>query len=106
MRRCPNCGSTAQVKANFIRYNEKGTISFWRYKCGCGCEFKDVPKVVNGKEVAVIEVMTELDTDRNFEVVVGENHISNRMTQEDAIAYVNRLKRLLPNKNIYYRIAK
>ena len=105
MRRCPNCGSTAQVKANFIRYNEYG-VSFWEYKCGCGCEFKDVPKFVDGKEIAIIEAMTELEIDRNFEVVVGENHISNRMTQEDAIAYVNCLRKLLPNKNIYYRIAK
>lgn len=105
-RSCPNCGSTMHEKMYFIRCNTDGA-SFWEYKCGgCGCEYKDVPKIINGKEVARAEAITPLEKDRIYEVVVGENHISHRMKEEEAINYVNRLRRMLPNKNIYYRIAK
>lgn len=31
--KCPNCGSTAQVKLVRVKYDRD------EYKCGCGCEF-------------------------------------------------------------------
>ena len=34
--RCPNCGSTAQMKHQFSdRYDSKYTIEEWRCSCGC-----------------------------------------------------------------------
>lgn len=33
MIRCPNCGSTAQVRMILIKYDRE------EYKCGCGCHF-------------------------------------------------------------------
>ena len=106
MTRCPNCGTTKPGMKYFICYNEKVTTSLWRYNCDCGCEFKDTTKVVDGKETVVTEVLRGINPDCKYEVVVGENHISHRMTQEEAIAYTNRVRRLLPEKNIYYRIAR
>lgn len=41
MTRCPNCGSSAQVRVTDTEYIENG----WEievihtYKCGCGCVF-------------------------------------------------------------------
>jgi hypothetical protein len=42
--KCPNCGSTAQVRLSKTEYNEDGwTIEVIRiYTCGCGCKFKGV----------------------------------------------------------------
>ena len=41
MTRCPNCGSSAQLKVTETEYNEDGwEIEVVRtYKCGCGCGF-------------------------------------------------------------------
>ena len=41
MTRCPNCGSSAQLKVIATKYNEDGwTIEVVRtYKCGCGQKF-------------------------------------------------------------------
>lgn len=33
MVRCPNCGSSAQVRMTLIKYDRE------EYKCGCGCHF-------------------------------------------------------------------
>ena len=33
MIKCPNCGSTAQVRMTLIKYDRE------EYKCGCGCHF-------------------------------------------------------------------
>ena len=45
MVKCPNCGSTAQVKLMFADdLDEKDTANLnWIYQyfhCGCGCDFK------------------------------------------------------------------
>lgn len=51
MIKCPNCGSTAQVKAVGVVCGE--TIVIRKFSCGCGCEFlryynlhKDLCKVI------------------------------------------------------------
>lgn len=58
MIRCPDCGSTAQVRLTNKRYvesNDKYFIEY--YKCGCGCNFQvncsidGVFKVSNGEFV-------------------------------------------------------
>ena len=38
MIKCPNCGSTAQIKLDNIQPSRKGDWE-WNetYKCGCGC---------------------------------------------------------------------
>lgn len=36
---CPNCGSTAQVKATWG--NNSNTLSNHEYICGCGCHWVD-----------------------------------------------------------------
>lgn len=33
MIKCPNCGSTAQVRMTLVKYDRE------EYKCGCGCHF-------------------------------------------------------------------
>ena len=50
MVRCPNCGSTAQVRENTPFTTPDGEYITAEYVCGCGCYF-DVEKVfcpVNG----------------------------------------------------------
>ena len=38
--KCPNCGSTAQVREDDVEQTENGlNIS---YSCGCGCKFKKI----------------------------------------------------------------
>ena len=37
MIKCPNCGSTAQVKVKEQNWGEKVAIRL--YECGCGCMF-------------------------------------------------------------------
>lgn len=51
MIQCPNCGSTAQVKAVGAVWGE--AIAIRKFSCGCGCEFlryynlrKDLCKVI------------------------------------------------------------
>ena len=41
MTRCPNCGSSAQIRVTDTEYDEDGwDIEVVRtYKCGCGCAF-------------------------------------------------------------------
>lgn len=57
MIRCPNCGSTAQVRHIGFDVLETEKIGVWEsvdeYKCGCGCEFKRI--VGNGKTKIVVE---------------------------------------------------
>ena len=38
MVKCPNCGSTAQVKVIVVEFEEDpcGAIRYKTYKCGCG----------------------------------------------------------------------
>lgn len=46
MIKCPNCGSTAQVKHIGFDVLETEKVGVWEsvdeYKCGCGCEFKRI----------------------------------------------------------------
>ena len=39
MVKCPNCGSTAQVKSMWS--NNSNTMSNHEYICGCGCHWVD-----------------------------------------------------------------
>lgn len=39
MVRCPNCGSTAQVKKVFSNHSTAIGAQCNHYKCGCGCTF-------------------------------------------------------------------
>ena len=39
MVRCPNCGSTAQVKENTPFVSREGYYIDAKYKCGCGLYF-------------------------------------------------------------------
>lgn len=39
MTKCPNCGSTAQVKSMWT--NNSNSISSHEYICGCGCHWVD-----------------------------------------------------------------
>ena len=39
MIKCPNCGSTAQVKSTGTRNNV--VIAHIEYRCGCGCHWID-----------------------------------------------------------------
>ena len=39
MIKCPNCGSTAQVKENTPFVSKDGEYINAKYKCGCGCYF-------------------------------------------------------------------
>ena len=39
MIKCPNCGSTAQVKETFSNYSTNIKAQCNSYKCGCGCLF-------------------------------------------------------------------
>lgn len=39
MIKCPNCGSTAQVKSMWS--NNSNTMSNHEYICGCGCHWVD-----------------------------------------------------------------
>ena len=38
--RCPNCGSTAQVRLARIMRSGKHNERIEEYNCGCGCHFK------------------------------------------------------------------
>ena len=44
--KCPNCGSTAQVKLTWEeRFGEKDTKYTKEFKCGCGCTFEAIYKL-------------------------------------------------------------
>lgn len=62
MIKCPNCGSTAQVKETFSNYSTSLKAQCNSYECGCGCLFQ-TRKYQNGR-------------------TYGEWHISER-TEED-----------------------
>ena len=53
MTKCPNCGSTAQVRFNDYIDDFFGTIQA-HYKCGCGCHFYIRHEVI-GQPVIVEE---------------------------------------------------
>ena len=40
MIKCPNCGSTAQVKKVYYEYDECAERAYWFYECGCGTDFR------------------------------------------------------------------
>ena len=48
MVRCPNCGSSAQVRHIGFDVLETEKVGVWEsideYKCGCGCEFKRIAR--------------------------------------------------------------
>lgn len=39
MIKCPNCGSTAQVRETFSNYSTSIKAQCNSYQCGCGCLF-------------------------------------------------------------------
>ena len=39
MIKCPNCGSTAQVRETFSNWSTILNASCKAYECGCGCLF-------------------------------------------------------------------
>ena len=39
MIKCPNCGSTAQVKCTYFDEEKYASTHYREFKCGCGCEF-------------------------------------------------------------------
>ena len=39
MIKCPNCGSTAQVRETFSNWSTILNASCHSYECGCGCLF-------------------------------------------------------------------
>ena len=41
MIKCPNCGSTAQVKENIPHTDKVGNYIYNKYVCGCGCYFDE-----------------------------------------------------------------
>lgn len=41
MIKCPNCGSTAQVKKNIPFTDKDGNYINQEYYCGCGCYFNE-----------------------------------------------------------------
>ena len=109
MTKCINCGSTAQLRVTYISAEEnaertKLVAQTRRYKCGCGCEFE----VYHNTETNTTKMtmLTELDTDRKFEVVIDATTVSSRMNQAEAIRMVNKMRSFFPTKNIYYRFAK
>jgi hypothetical protein len=56
--KCPNCGSTSQVRENDIDQFEKEII--FSYSCGCGCKFteryikSDTCVYVQGRKVKLL----------------------------------------------------
>lgn len=107
MTKCINCGSTAQLRVTYLSAEEnaertKLVAQTRRYKCGCGCEFE----VYHNTETDTTKVtlFTELDTDRKYEVVLGTT-VSSRMNEAEAIRLANRMKKVFPTKEVYYRLA-
>jgi hypothetical protein len=39
MIKCPNCGSTAQVKVTKEYWSKISNSQYVHYQCGCGCVF-------------------------------------------------------------------
>ena len=47
--KCPNCGSTAQVRLVWEDESKSTQRRYKEYKCGCGCRFKATYGLVNIK---------------------------------------------------------
>lgn len=45
--KCPNCGSTAQITLMYSDINGYKDTKTDEYKCGCGCCFAAIFKLVN-----------------------------------------------------------
>ena len=45
--KCPNCGSTAQVRLVWQDESKLTRHRFEEYKCGCGCHFMITYELVN-----------------------------------------------------------
>ena len=58
--KCPNCGSTAQVKKNIPHTTTTGEYINMQYVCGCGCYFDDPCMVELEKLVEGIEKLVEI----------------------------------------------
>ena len=106
MTKCPNCGSVHCFVYNIsCETNEDHTAIIGqvrRYTCNnCNCHFEE--KYENGE--TTVKVFTELDTDRDFEVVLG-TRVSSRMNEKEAIRQMNKMRKFFPDKNIYYRFAR
>lgn len=43
--KCPNCGSTAQLKCVWVDEDKYTNTHYKEYKCGCGCHFVAVFEV-------------------------------------------------------------
>lgn len=47
--KCPNCGSTAQVKLVWEDRDGYGTKKVKEYECGCGCKFEAIFELAKTK---------------------------------------------------------
>lgn len=47
MIKCPNCGSTAQVRVTKKYWSQISDSEYIHYQCGCGCVFH-IEKMSNG----------------------------------------------------------
>ena len=47
MIKCPNCGSTAQIKCTWVDENVYDDNLYREYNCGCGCNFFVTYKIAN-----------------------------------------------------------
>ena len=106
MTKCPNCGSVHCFNYYIsCKTNEEHTAiigQIRKYTCNnCNCDFEE--KYENGE--TTVKVFTELDKDRNFEIVLGTK-VSSRMNEKEAIRTVNQMRKFFPDKNIYYRLAR
>ena len=50
MIKCPNCGSTAQLKLTWQDDEAPTSYHYKEYKCGCGCRFR-IEYAVNAVKV-------------------------------------------------------
>ena len=76
MVKCPNCGSTAQVKpikllTSFFSVPSRESTQSRRYKCGCGCSFTH-HLIVNYKE----EFWREEYSDIKMKKVIDYFHLN------------------------------
>ena len=59
MIKCPNCGSTAQVKRNTPFTDKEGNYINQTYVCECGCYFDAVSEFEEALDLVVTELMNE-----------------------------------------------
>ena len=58
MTKCPNCGSTAQVRfidSEFMEESSVEVLCISNYKCGCGTHFKTGKVYFSEEDEVVIE---------------------------------------------------